>query len=185
MAALFPTIRGNPQLATLHETYPRALRSLFDITDLTTGIGFMRAEVFSLVAPLLLIVMAVLWGADLIAGEEDRGTIDILMANPVSRARVLLEKWAALVVGVSVTGAALGAGLALAVPWAGLHIGMAGVAAAVVSVVALALLFDTVALGVDPLAHGFSAPHLAVPLGLSLLGASVAVYAFNRRDLAV
>src|SRR5579872_5786379 len=83
MAALYPTVRGNPQLATLHETYPKALRSLFGITDLTTGVGFMRAEVFSLVAPLLLIVLAVLWGSDLVAGEEDRGTIDILLANPV------------------------------------------------------------------------------------------------------
>ena len=44
MAALYPTVRDNPQLATLHETYPKALRSLFGITDLTTGVGFMRAE---------------------------------------------------------------------------------------------------------------------------------------------
>lgn len=234
MAAVYPTVRDNPALATLHETYPKALRSLFDITDLTTGVGFMRAEVFSLVAPALLIVMAVLWGGDLIAGEEDRGTIDILLANPVSRRRVLLEKWAALVVGVAASGAALAVGLAVAVSPARLHITAAGVAAAVVSVVVLALLFGTVALavgaatgrrgvargvaavlavvaylvsslgdligwikairpaspwyhalGVDPLAKGFSLPHLAVPIGLTLVVMAIALYAFDRRDLAV
>lgn len=234
MAALYPTIRDNPQLATLHETYPKALRSLFGITDMTTGIGFMRAEVFSLTAPLLLIVLAVLWGGDLIAGEEDRGTIDILLANPVSRLRVLAEKWAALAAGVALTGAALAAGLAIAIPVVDLRINATGVAAAVVSVVVLALLFGTFALavgaatgrrglargaaavgavasylvssladlvgwlkpvrpaspwyqalGVDPLAHGFSAPHLLIPVALTALIMAGAVYAFNRRDLAV
>lgn len=234
MAALYPTVRNNPQLATLHETYPKALRSLFGISDLTTGVGFMRAEVFSLVAPLLLIVLSVLWGGDLIAGEEDRGTMDILLANPVSRGRVLLEKWAALVVGVSAAGAALAAGLAIAVPAADLHIGAAGVAAAVVSVVMLAILFGTFALGVgaatgrrgmarglaamlavvaylmssladlvswlktirpvspwyhalgmDPLANGFSLLHLLVPLGLTLLVLLAGIYTFDRRDVAV
>lgn len=146
MAALYPAVRSNPQLATLKETYPKALRSLFGITDLTTGIGYMRAEVFSLIAPLLLIVLAVLWGSDLIAGEEDRGTIDILLANPISRTRVLIEKWAAMIVGVTVTGAALSAGLAIAIPSVNLRIGAAGVTAAVVSVVLLAALFGTLAL---------------------------------------
>ncbi len=148
MAALYPTVRGNPQLATLHETYPKALRSLFGITDLTTGVGFMRAEVFSLVAPLLLIILAVQWGGDLIAGEEDRRTIDLLLANPISRGRVVAEKWAALAVGVTIAGAALGAGLAVAIPTVDLHISPAGAAAAVVSVVLLALLFGTIALAV-------------------------------------
>lgn len=234
MSSLYPTIRSNPQLATLHETYPKALRSLFGITDLTTGIGYIRAELFSLVAPLLLIVLAVLWGGDLIAGEEDRGTIDILLANPISRGRVLLEKWAAMALGVTAVGTALAAGLAVAIPSVDLHIAVSGVAAAVVSVVFLALLFGTIALGVgaatgrrgmargsaaalavvaylvsslsdlvgwlkpvrpvspwyhalgvDPLANGFSAVHLVAPLGLTALTLALAVYAFNRRDLAV
>lgn len=234
MAGLYPTIRDNPQLATLHETYPKALRSLFGITDLTTGVGFLRAEVFSLVAPLLLVVLAVLWGGDLIAGEEDRGTIDILMANPISRGRVLLEKWAALAAGVTVTGAALAAGLAIAIPAVGLRVSVAGVAAAVVSVVLMALLYGSIALtvgaatgrrgfargsaaalavaaylvssladlvgwlktirpvspwyhalGVDPLTTGFSALHLLVPLGLTILVVLAGAFAFNRRDLAV
>ena len=145
MTALYPTIRGNPQLATLHETYPRALRSLFGISDMTTGVGFLRAEVFSFVAPMLIIVLAVLWGGDLIAGEEDRGTIDILLANPISRRRVLLEKWAALLAGVAVASAALTAGLAIGIVAADLHAGAGEIAAAVVSTALLGVLYGTVA----------------------------------------
>lgn len=234
MAGMYPTVRDSPQLATLHETYPKALRSLFGITDLTTGVGFMRAEVFSLTAPLLLILFAVLWGSDLIAGEEDRRTIDILLANPISRRRVVAEKWGALLAGVTVIGAALGAGLAIANPTVDLDVKAAGAAAAAVSVALLAVMFGTLALalgaatgrrgvargasavvaiaaylvssladlvgwlkafrplspwyhalGVDPLANGFSGPHLLVPAALTVLLLVGGVYAFERRDLAV
>lgn len=148
MTALYPTIRGNRQLATLHDTYPKALRSLFGIQDLTSGVGFLRAEIFSLVGPLLVIIFAVLWGSDLIAGEEDRGTIDILMANPVSRRRVVVEKWLALVVGVVVAGAGLGLGLAIGIPAAGMRVGWQGACAAVIATVLVGILFGTVALAI-------------------------------------
>lgn len=39
ITALYPTVRGNPQLATLHEGYPKALRSLCGTSDMTTGPG--------------------------------------------------------------------------------------------------------------------------------------------------
>ena len=41
------------------------------------------------------------------------------------------------------------------------------------------------ALGVDPLATGFSVQHLLVPLGLIAAVVVAGIYAFNRRDLAV
>lgn len=148
MVALYPTVRDNPSVANMHETYPKALRSLFGITDMTTGTGFLRAELFSLVAPLLLVVLAVLWGSDLIAGEEDRKTIDILLANPISRTRVVLEKWAGLTAGIALAGVALGAGLAVGMPAADLNTSTGGVAAAVLSSVLLAILFGTVALAI-------------------------------------
>lgn len=146
MTAMFPTIRGNPELARLHETYPKALRSLFDISDLTTAVGYVRAEVFSLTGPMLVVIFAVLWGSDLVAGEEDRGTIDILLANPITRRRVLLEKWAALVAGVGLACVGLGAGLGVGLPAFGMRIGASAVAAAVVATGLLALVFGTIAL---------------------------------------
>lgn len=41
-------------------------------------------------------------GSAALAGERDRHTLDLLLANPVSRARVVLEKFAALTGGVAV-----------------------------------------------------------------------------------
>ncbi len=170
VAAVFPTIRGNQQIVKLYDNYPKALRSLFGITDLTTGPGYMNAEIFSLMAPLLVIVFAVLWGGDLISGEEERGTMDILLANPISRRRLLIEKWAALAAGSTMAGAALAAGLAFASPIFGLGISVEGAAAAVVSVVLLGLLYGTVALAV-----GATTGHRGLARGATT-GLAVAAY---------
>lgn len=178
MASLFPTVRDNPQLANLHESYPAALRSLFDMTDMTSAVGFLRVEVFSLVAPLLLIVLAVLWGGDLIAGEEDRGTIDILLANPVSRRQVLLEKWAALVVGVATAGGGIGAGLAIGIPAANMSLAADRIAAAIVSAVLLGILFGTVAL-----ALGAASGRRGMARGVAAASAVIAYLASSLADL--
>ncbi len=146
MCLLYPTVRSNPALATLHETYPKALRSLFGITNLATGTGFLRAELFSVVAPMLVIVLAVLWGGDTIAGEEERGTINLLLSNPVTRWRVLLEKWAALLAGVVAVCGGLAAGLAIGSPLARLDIAWSRLAAAILATALLGALFASVAL---------------------------------------
>ena len=148
MAALYPTVRDNPGLATLHESYPEALRSLFGIADLTTGTGYLRAEIFSLMGPLLLVILAVLWGSDLTAGEEERHTIDVLLANPVSRRRVVFEKWVAMVLGVGVAAAALGVVIGAGGPLVRLHVGSVALTAAVLSSWLLAVLFGSLALAV-------------------------------------
>ena len=58
--------------------------------------GYLGTELFSLIVPLLLIIAAVATGARAIAGEEERGTLDLLMSLPVTRRRVTAEKLAAM-----------------------------------------------------------------------------------------
>jgi len=148
MLAMYPTVRGNKDFAKLLDSYPKALKTLFAITDYTSGPGYLRAEVFSLLGPLLLIIFAVLWGGDLTAGEEERGTIDLLLANPISRRRVVIEKWLAMVAGVAVATTSLGLTLGLGAPLVHLSVTWAELGAAVVATVLLAILFGTVALAV-------------------------------------
>lgn len=147
--AMYPTVRSNPTFAKLGESYPEALRSLFNISDFTSGTGYLRTELFSVIVPMLVVVVGVLWGGDAIAGEEERGTIDLLLANPVSRRRVLLEKWAALLAGILAVCAALSLGLAIGIPATGMHAGFVAVAAAIVATALLGALFATVALALS------------------------------------
>ena len=100
--AFFPSLEDQgQQLNRLMESYPPEMRDLFGMgegTDLSTIEGFLASQVFSFMAPLALAFFPILASAGAIAGAEERGTIDVLLGNPVPR-------WQ-LVVGNFVTTAA-------------------------------------------------------------------------------
>lgn len=158
MLSIFPTIHGNAGFAQLINAYPEALRKLFDVSDYTTGPGYLRSEVFSFMAPLLLAIFAILWGADLTAGEEERRTIDTLLATPVSRQRVVAEKWLALATAVGVLALALEVLLGVIGPLFKLHVGWAPLSAAIIGSGLFALTFGTLsmAIGAGTGSRGFA-----------------------------
>jgi ABC-2 type transport system permease protein len=169
MLGMYPSIRGNRNFSKILEAYPQALRTLFGLADYTSGPGYLRAEIFSLTGPLLFVIFAVLWGSDLTAGEEERRTVDILLANPVSRRRVVVEKWAAMVVGIMISATCLGAVLALGGPVVKLHVGLVALSAAVVSTALLAVLFGSFGLAV-----GTATGRRGLARGVTALAAVVA-----------
>jgi len=58
--------------------------------------GFLATEFFSWI-PLLLITLAIIAATGTLAGDEGEGTLELVLAQPVSRRRVLWEKAAGLV----------------------------------------------------------------------------------------
>jgi ABC-2 type transport system permease protein len=150
MWSFYPTVRDQgEEMQKLLESYPPQMQAFFgDMSDFTTTAGYLRAELFSLTLPLLFIIYAIGRGADLIAGEEERGDLEFLLANPVSRARVAVEKAAAL----AIVAAGLGA-LAWVVLYIGdlalaTDVGAARFAAACSMVVLLAWSFGALALSI-------------------------------------
>jgi len=61
---------------------------------------WVEAAGFGLFFPLLATVYASIFGSWLVAGEEERGSLGLLLAAPVARWRFMLEKSAVLVVAV-------------------------------------------------------------------------------------
>ena len=148
MLSIFPSIHGNVDFAKLLDAYPEALRKMFQVENYTTGPGYLRAEVFSFVAPLLLTLFAVLWGSDLAAGEEERRTIDLLLANPVSRRRFVTEKWLALILGTVILAVALEFALGVIGPLFTLHVAWSRLTAEVLASWLFAVAFGTLALSI-------------------------------------
>ncbi len=143
--ALFPTVRNN-DMSKLLDSYPESVKKLFGLTDFSTGTGYVRAELFSFVLPLLLVILAVLWGSDAIAGEEDRRTIDLLLANPISRRRIVVEKAAYLIAGLATVGGALLGALLVGDAVFAVGVAVDRVVSAVIMTVALSVVFGTVTL---------------------------------------
>jgi ABC-2 type transport system permease protein len=85
MAASFTTFSGSAdQLNQMMEAYPEGLLEAFGITDLGDVGNFLHSQVFIL-APLALAFFPILAAAGAIAGAEERGTIDVLLGNPIRR----------------------------------------------------------------------------------------------------
>ncbi|WP_421119656.1 ABC transporter permease subunit [Aquihabitans daechungensis] len=143
--ALYPTVRDS-DMSGLLDSYPETVKKLFGLTDLSTGTGYVRAELVSLVLPMLLVIPAILWGSDAIAGEEDRRTIDLLLANPVSRRRIVLDKVLCLLGGVVGVGAAVLAALLLGNALFSVGVAADRMLSAVVMTAALGIVFGLVAL---------------------------------------
>lgn len=117
-----------------------------DIASVAEFEGFMRMELLNFV-PAILAIFAVAEGSAAIAREEERRTIDLLMAQPVRRWRVVVEKFAAMAVGAYAIAATTGLGLLIATrvvrvehPWHRLVLGAANAVPPALVVGALSLL---------------------------------------------
>jgi ABC-2 type transport system permease protein len=115
-AAFWPTI-DDPDMQEVIENYPESLLEALNYTDISTAAGYLDATVYGLIVAVLTIVYATSAGARIIAGEEDAGRLDLVLAHPVRRRRLGLERFAAFLVSVVViTLALLVVLLALVIP---------------------------------------------------------------------
>lgn len=95
---LYPYLTALEGYREILENLPPILQGfLGDVKDIFTPEGYLSAYLFNY-APLILAAYGILAGASAVAGEEKRGTIDLLMSTPVPRWRVILEKFAAFLV---------------------------------------------------------------------------------------
>lgn len=97
---LFPSISkafaGMTELLS-SPLYRAFLGEAADAASFATPQGYIAMYMMAFV-PLYLAVYAVILGLGITAGEEERGTIDILLGTPIPRWQVIVEKFAALVV---------------------------------------------------------------------------------------
>ena len=149
IVAVWPSIKGADQLKAVMDDYPKALKEFFggaSSFDFSTPAGYLNAELFSLMVPLLLAVFAIGLGASTLAGEQERGVLDLILVNPVRRRRVVLEKALTLAVGV-VALAAVSAVVVVVVGAAvGLHLAASRLIAALVGAALLCVLHGYLAL---------------------------------------
>jgi ABC-2 type transport system permease protein len=110
-----------------------------------TAPGFVSAEFFSWI-PVLLIVYAVVQGTGAIAGEEASGTIDLLMAQPVARSAMVLQKCLAFCVGAVLVVAIGLVGFVVSIPFVSIAITLPDAAVASANQLPITLLFFTLSL---------------------------------------
>ncbi len=176
MTAVYPSVRDNPALNNLVQDYPEALKAFIAFggsVDYVSGAGYLGSELFSFMVPLLFVIAAVSSGAGAIAGEEERGTLELLLSQPLTRQRFAVAKLLSATTEVAVLATVLWLALAAGVRIVGLDISSWNVLAASMTAGALALTFGSIAFVI-----GAATGRKAVAVGLAA-AAAVAAYLVN------
>lgn len=164
-----------PQLTAESATsVPEAMRG-FGLDDTSTAAGYLQGAVFGLLVPLLVTFYGAATGARMIAADEESGYLDLLLAHPIGRARLLLHHYAALAVGaVGISAAVLVAVLAVRTS-AGLDaISVVNFMAQAVNLALLGLFFGALGMALGAATGQSRAAVFGLTAGLGVLG-----YALN------
>lgn len=93
MGGMYDTINNIEGLDELIATYPPELMAFFgNVTALASPRGYFGIY-FASYIPLIVGIFAVSAAAGLLAGDEERGTLDLTMAYPVSRTALFWGRW--------------------------------------------------------------------------------------------
>jgi len=90
-ASTYPSQKDNTA------SLPEALRESLHID--ATAAGYLQASVFGLLLPLLAVIHGAATGSRAVAGEEESGQLDLVLAHPLTRTRLVLQRFGALVTG--------------------------------------------------------------------------------------
>jgi ABC-2 type transport system permease protein len=147
-AAFYPVI-NNPEMRAALEAYPEGFLDAIGFTDITSPAGYLGSATFGLLGPALIIAFASSLGGSAIAGEEEGGRLDLLLAHPVSRWSVVIQRFAAIVVAMVAVGLVLGTALvAISGPADLGDVGPANLFATSLQLALFGSLFGAIALGV-------------------------------------
>jgi ABC-2 type transport system permease protein len=177
--ALYPTIQKNSQqLQDYVDSMPKGMLAMMGMDngqfDYTTLNGYLSMEMFSFFYPLTLLTFAITYGSGFIGSEEENGTLDILLAAPIRRWRVMVEKFAALIIFTLITILATYLGLVAGGVLSGIeHMPLGRIAVSALNMLPLVLFFAALALCLTGLRGGRG---LALGAVLGLMIVSYLVY---------
>jgi ABC-2 type transport system permease protein len=106
--------------------------------------GFLSLAFFAYM-PLVLGVFAVLAGSGLLVGDEENGTLDLVLAHPISRTALFLGRLLAFATATVVILALSWLGFLVAMQWRPIEVGWGEMALPYLSLLAVLLLFGTLA----------------------------------------
>lgn len=93
-ATVYNSINNNASLTKALESTSSGIKSLIGSADFfSTPAGFIHAELFSITMPMILGVTAILLGSSILNKEEETRTIELLLARPVSRHKIINQKF--------------------------------------------------------------------------------------------
>ncbi|MBC6463335.1 ABC transporter permease subunit [Actinomadura sp. HBU206391] len=98
--SLYPSLKNQTSVEDLMRDLPETFRTMVGYqagVPLTSPAGFLHARLFATVLPVVVLVFGIGAGARAIGGAEEDGTLEPLLANPISRTRLATERYLATI----------------------------------------------------------------------------------------
>ncbi|WP_219465141.1 ABC transporter permease [Nonomuraea rhizosphaerae] len=101
---VYNTVKQNPQVygQVALDKFPGPLKDLMgqSLENFSSGVGFLQGAVYQLFVPFLFAACAMGLANRAVAGPEENGTLELLVTLPVARARLVLQRFAAMALGL-------------------------------------------------------------------------------------
>ncbi|MBI5289430.1 MAG: ABC transporter permease subunit [Chloroflexi bacterium] len=167
---LWPSVRDSLQNFDI----PAAARAfLGSDLDFATGAGYLSGRYFGW-TEILAIVYVIIAGTGAIAGEESASTIDLLLAQPVSRRSVILQKLAAIILGLAIIIFGGYAGFLVSVPTVDIAVSLADIAVACANMLPIVIFFFALSLWA-----GAVAPNRGMAAGVVIAVTTATYFVFT------
>ena len=179
LISIYPSIRKSAgAIQEYVKNMPEGIKAAFmGSSDFSTPVGYVNVELLSWLAPIVLIGFAVAVAARSLAGEEESGTLSLVLTHRVGRRRLVLQKYAAMVVVAVALGAVFWLSLTVATTIAGTPVGAGDLARAFLGLTLLGL-------AIGSITYAVSAATGRRQVGIAA-GAGVAVAMYLLNTLAV
>lgn len=118
MTSFFPAMRQDGGLDALVANMPAALQGMIgSLANLKSFDLYIASQLFDIRVPIIAGIMAIILGLGLSVREEETGELRTLLALSISRTKMLLETWLAMLVIMLVITGGLVAGVYLTMPF--------------------------------------------------------------------
>lgn len=158
VGALFPAVGGTIGKLNL----PRGVSQLLGGADYATLTGWFRSEIGAVYGPLVVGAVAITAASAITAGEEEDRILALVLAHPITRARLVLAKAGAIVGLVVIIAVAAWVGLLI-----GVALGGGGISIGHMAAFALHLAFFGLDMGAVALAMGAGTGRRALANGIA------------------
>lgn len=164
----YPTIASSNQFDELLKQMPQLQSFLGDVASFTTIEGYVTSQLLTY-TPVILSIYVILAYVGSITGEIETGSMDFLLAHPLPRWRVALEKYAAVALALVAICLILGLGMWLGGVTIGRGPGILTWLGAAFNMVPVTLLYGSVAYMLACALRGRGIP-VGVAAGLAIAG---------------
>lgn len=144
--AVWPSMNESGSLESLVSGMSPELIAALGLEALASPAGFLNGNLYALLLPLLFAVLGIMHMNALTAGDEDAGRLELLLALPVSRVSVYLNRFVSVVLVLAGIALLVGVTVGFGAPALDMELDTEGVVAATLSIFLLALLHAALAL---------------------------------------